>query len=100
MVTQFSHQDAANRCKIWVVHIAIISDLSLLIKEAMYLFIFLMPSKIPVEAIVKEYRDRLMYDYHERWPHYGFDQHKGYGTAKHKEDIQKYELLPNSSNNL
>jgi len=33
--------------------------------------------------IAKETRDRLMRDYHDQWPHYGFNQHKGYGTALH-----------------
>jgi ribonuclease HII len=33
--------------------------------------------------IAKETRDRLMLDYHSQWPHYGFDRHKGYGTAAH-----------------
>lgn len=40
--------------------------------------------------IAKETRDRLMRKHHERWPMYGFDQHKGYGTAHHLEAIQLY----------
>ena len=31
----------------------------------------------------KVIRDRLMHLYHERFPSYGFDVHKGYGTAAH-----------------
>lgn len=37
--------------------------------------------------IAKETRDDLMRHYHERWPQYGFDQHKGYATAQHLEAI-------------
>jgi ribonuclease HII len=34
-------------------------------------------------VIAKETRDRLMHGYHQQWPQYGFDQHKGYGTPQH-----------------
>lgn len=34
--------------------------------------------------IAKVYRDRLMVAYHQRWPIYGFDRHKGYGTEAHR----------------
>ena len=27
---------------------------------------------------------------HERWPMYGFDRHKGYGTAMHREAIKRH----------
>lgn len=40
--------------------------------------------------IAKETRDRIMIEYHEEWPHYGFAQHKGYGTAFHCEALQKF----------
>ncbi|MEF9497518.1 ribonuclease HII [Chlamydia sp. 04-14] len=33
--------------------------------------------------IAKEYRDDLMRELHQRYPEYGFDKHKGYGTAAH-----------------
>ncbi len=38
--------------------------------------------------IAKVTRDRLMCQLHEQYPHYGFDQHKGYGTAAHLEALQ------------
>jgi len=38
--------------------------------------------------IAKETRDKLMREFHEMWPHYGFDQHKGYGTEKHRKAIE------------
>lgn len=34
--------------------------------------------------IAKETRDQLMREYHTEWPHYGFDKHKGYATAFHR----------------
>lgn len=44
--------------------------------------------------IAKEKRDQLMNEFHEMWPHYGFNEHKGYGTAKHMAAIQKYGPCP------
>jgi ribonuclease HII len=42
--------------------------------------------------IAKVERDRLMEKYHKKYPQYGFDSHKGYGTKKHFEAIKKYGL--------
>jgi ribonuclease HII len=39
--------------------------------------------------IAKVTRDRLMREYDKKYPGYGFAQHKGYGTKKHREAIQK-----------
>lgn len=39
-------------------------------------------------VLAKVHRDRLMRDAHERWPEYGFDSHKGYGTAAHREALK------------
>ncbi|MGA0570753.1 ribonuclease HII [Variovorax sp. VNK109] len=33
--------------------------------------------------IAKVHRDRLCLELHQRWPNYGFDSHKGYGTEQH-----------------
>ncbi len=33
--------------------------------------------------LAKVYRDRLMVGYSEKYPGYGFESHKGYGTKKH-----------------
>ncbi len=41
-------------------------------------------------VIAKETRDRLMKEYHRRWPLYGFDRHKGYPTAAHVEAIETH----------
>lgn len=39
--------------------------------------------------IAKKTRDDLMDGYHQKWPEYGFLEHKGYGTKKHLEAIEK-----------
>lgn len=44
--------------------------------------------------IAKETRDRLMREYHEQWPVYGFSQHKGYGTAKHLDALELHGPCP------
>lgn len=33
--------------------------------------------------LAKVYRDNIMLNMHELYPQYGFDKHKGYGTAQH-----------------
>lgn len=40
--------------------------------------------------IAKVTRDRLMLGMHEKYPMYGFDKHKGYGTKLHMEMLQQY----------
>ena len=40
--------------------------------------------------IAKVHRDRLMCEYHELFPQYGFDSHKGYATARHCEAIRTH----------
>lgn len=37
--------------------------------------------------IAKVSRDRIMNELHKKFPDYGFDEHKGYGTAKHQQAI-------------
>lgn len=44
--------------------------------------------------IAKETRDRLMGEFHLQWPHYSFDAHKGYGTAKHIEALERHGPCP------
>lgn len=66
----------------------------------------LSPLDIPCECIVKGdansasiaaasilakvSRDRLCYEYAEKYPQYGFDKHKGYGTKLHTDAIREY----------
>ncbi len=40
--------------------------------------------------LAKVTRDRMMCEYGEKYPVYGFAEHKGYGTKKHREAIIKY----------
>ena len=44
--------------------------------------------------IAKVTRDRIMRQWAEVYPEYGFDVHKGYGTAKHIIAIKQYGLCP------
>lgn len=37
--------------------------------------------------LAKVSRDRLMYEYNEKYPEYSFDKHKGYGTKLHREKL-------------
>lgn len=40
--------------------------------------------------LAKVSRDKLMVKIGEKFPEYGLEVHKGYGTAKHRETIQKF----------
>ncbi|MCL2145478.1 MAG: ribonuclease HII [Endomicrobia bacterium] len=40
--------------------------------------------------LAKVTRDKIMRDYAEKFPQYGFDKHKGYGTKIHMEALKKY----------
>lgn len=40
--------------------------------------------------LAKVSRDRLMYELAERYPEYGFEKHKGYGTKLHYDMLRKY----------
>lgn len=44
--------------------------------------------------IAKVTRDRLMIDYSREYPGYGFEKHKGYGTAAHYEALRHRGVLP------
>lgn len=44
--------------------------------------------------IAKVTRDRIMQEYDEIYPQYGFTNHKGYGTAKHIQAIKQYGPCP------
>jgi ribonuclease HII len=41
-------------------------------------------------VLAKVTRDRIMYEYHTKYPEYGFDTHVGYGTKKHMEALKRY----------
>ena len=44
--------------------------------------------------IAKVTRDRIMRQWDEIYPQYGFEKHKGYGTAMHIQAIKEYGLCP------
>lgn len=44
--------------------------------------------------IAKETRDKIMVEYHAKYPQYGFDKHKGYGTEYHLEALRTYGPTP------
>ncbi len=44
--------------------------------------------------IAKVHRDKMMDEYAKQYPHYGFEQNKGYGTAAHINGIKEYGLCP------
>jgi ribonuclease HII len=44
--------------------------------------------------LAKVYRDNLMEEYGEIYPQYGFERHKGYATASHREKILQIGACP------
>ena len=44
--------------------------------------------------IAKVTRDRIMKEWDELYPMYGFEKHKGYGTKMHIEAIKEYGICP------
>jgi ribonuclease HII len=40
--------------------------------------------------VAKVTRDRMMMEYHQRYPQYNFAKHKGYGTKEHRKAIEKF----------
>jgi ribonuclease HII len=45
-------------------------------------------------VIAKVTRDRIMDRYHRRFPQYGFDRHRGYGTPSHRAAIARFGPSP------
>ncbi|MEK7193767.1 MAG: ribonuclease HII [Patescibacteria group bacterium] len=52
------------------------------------------PAIMLASIIAKVTRDRLMLRLHKKYPKYGFDHHKGYGTKAHIKAIKKHGLTP------
>ncbi len=44
--------------------------------------------------IAKVTRDRMMKEYGEAYPEYGFEKHMGYGTKQHLEALDNHGLTP------
>jgi ribonuclease HII len=50
----------------------------------------MVPAISAASILAKVHRDRLCAEMHLRYPAYGFDQHKGYGTAQHLAALQAH----------
>ncbi len=48
------------------------------------------PAIAAASILAKVARDAVMLDLHERFPQYGFDRHKGYGTVLHLERLREH----------
>ncbi|MDD5269314.1 MAG: ribonuclease HII [Methylococcales bacterium] len=44
--------------------------------------------------LAKVERDKIMVDYHKKYPDFSFHQHKGYGTGQHLNEIGQFGFLP------
>ncbi|WP_066271423.1 ribonuclease HII [Hydrogenophaga palleronii] len=53
----------------------------------------LVPSISAASILAKVTRDRLLCELHLQHPEYGFDRHKGYGTAQHMQALQAHGAL-------
>ena len=52
------------------------------------------PAISAASILAKVTRDRLMQQYHDTYPEYGFSQHKGYPTAEHLERLKAHGPCP------
>jgi ribonuclease HII len=52
------------------------------------------PAISAASILAKVARDREMQTLHEKFPHYGFSAHKGYGTAMHSAALAAYGVSP------
>lgn len=44
--------------------------------------------------LAKVHRDRWCIEFHQQYPQYGFDRHKGYGTAEHMAALRAHGACP------
>ncbi|MDN5842794.1 MAG: ribonuclease HII [Alcaligenaceae bacterium] len=54
----------------------------------------LVPAISAASILAKTARDAYCMGLHAEYPHYGFDQHKGYGTALHRARLVEYGPCP------
>ena len=52
------------------------------------------PAISAASIIAKVTRDRRMVQYHQVYPEYGFDRHKGYGTPAHLASLEAHGACP------
>lgn len=48
------------------------------------------PAISAASILAKVFRDQQMLEYHQQYPRYGFDRHKGYPTKLHMEMLRSY----------
>ncbi len=48
-------------------------------------------SCVTAGILAKVERDKIMKRYHQKYPEYGFNKHKGYGTKLHKKMLRKHD---------
>ncbi len=53
-----------------------------------------LPAIAAASILAKTERDAAMYRLHQDYPQYGFDRHKGYGTAQHRDALAKFGVTP------
>ena len=54
----------------------------------------LVPAISAASILAKVHRDRLCTQLHAQYPQYGFDRHKGYGTAEHLQALSDHGPCP------
>ena len=54
----------------------------------------LVPAISAASILAKVHRDRLCAQLHAQYPQYGFDRHKGYGTAEHLQALSEHGPSP------
>ena len=52
------------------------------------------PAIMAASILAKVARDRHMHALHARYPHYGFERHKGYPTPEHLDALRKHGPCP------
>lgn len=52
------------------------------------------PAIMAASILAKTERDRIMLEFHAKWPVYGFDRNMGYPTAMHRAAIRRYGITP------
>lgn len=52
------------------------------------------PAISAASIVAKVTRDQWCVDFHQRYPQYGFDAHKGYGTPEHLEALRVHGACP------
>ena len=65
-----------------------------IVAEAIVKGDMLIPSISAASILAKVYRDRWCAEFHLEYPQYGFDSHKGYGTAVHLAALRQHGACP------